>query len=219
MLNNTARQNMIEQQIRTWEVLDASVLALYADASIAREKFIPDAQQKSLAYADMALPIGSGQLMLEPKLEARMLQALAPRADEHILHIGCGSGFFAALLGKLAGTVVSVEIRPELAASAAARLSTVAPNVTVVEGDGAHGWAAAAPYDAIVLTGATSVLAEEFLAQTKDNGRVLAVVGSPPAMTLRLWHKNNGVVFLQHDILETDIPLLDNAPTAAAFLF
>lgn len=218
-MHDTARHNMIEQQLRTWEVLDDKVLALYADQALARENFIADADKKGLAYADMALPIGGGQYMLEPKLEGRMLQTLAPAAAEKILHIGTGSGFFAALLGRLAAEVISIEIRPDLAQVAAIRLAAVAGNVRVIVGDGSRGWPEYAPYDAIVLTGAVAELTDDWLPQLTDSGRLLAVVGRSPAMILRLLSKDKGGVCIQRDILETDIPLLDNAPSGKSFSF
>ena len=213
------RHNMIEQQLRTWEVLDSDVLALYADDTLRREDFIDAEDKKSLAYADLALPLAEGQFMLEPKLEARMLQCLAPRRQEKILHIGTGSGFFAALLGRLAAQVISVEIRPSLAAAAAARLASV-PTVLPVTGDGAGGWPAQAPYDAIVFTGALPRLPAGLAAQLADGGRVLAVIGSAPVMTLHLFVKDsNGVLACRQHILETVIPLLDNTPALNEFSF
>lgn len=219
-MSDITRHNMIEQQLRTWEVLDSDVLSLYADDTLRRDNFIAAPEKKALAYADMALPIEEGQCMLEPKLEARLLQSLAPQRREKILHIGSGSGFFAALLGRLAAQVISVEIRPQLAETAAARLAPVSPAVTVVTGDGARGWPAQAPYNAIVFTAALPHLPAELSAQLAAGGRVLAVIGSAPAMTLQLFVKDsNGVLYCRQSILETVIPPLDNAAAAAAFSF
>lgn len=218
-MSDAARHNMIEQQIRTWDVLDDAVLALYADDTLRREDFIADPGKKALAYADLALPIAHGQAMLEPKQEARMLQALRPTARETILHIGCGSGFFAALLGRLARQVVSVESRPALAQAAAARLAAAAPNVAVVTGDGAGGWPDRAPYDAIVYTAGLAALPPQLAAQLKDGGRLLAFVGEFPVMSLQLLQKQNGELCLQRAILEAMLPMLDNAPAAETFSF
>lgn len=209
---------MIAQQIRTWEVLDARVLALYAEAALQREDFIADAEKKPFAYADMALPIAAGQVMLEPKLEARMLQALAPTAEETILHIGGGSGYFAALLGHLAQRVVSVELHAALAEAAQARLRPFA-NVSVVCADGAHGLPQSAPYDAIVFTASVPRLSPQLPAQLRENGRVLAVIGKPPAMKLQLLRRDGDTLRVQRDILETNIPPLENAPAAEEFSF
>lgn len=210
------RRNMVEQQIRAWDVLDEEVLSLYDE--IRREDFVPPAV-RGLAYADMMLPIGDGQVMLEPKLEARMLQELAPRKDESILHIGCGSGFFAALLGRLAGAVVSAEIRAELAESAAERIRRTGAATRVVHADAAHGLEQHAPYDAIVLTGSLPSLPAALLAQLRDGGRLLAVVGVAAPMRLQLVEKRAGAALPVRDILETGIPPLENAPACPKFIF
>lgn len=212
-----SRFNMVERQIRTWDVLDERVLSLYADGQLLREDFVTDPTCCELAYADMMLPTAGGQVMLEPKLEARMLQELAPCPHEKILHVGGGSGFFAALLGRLAQEVISVEILPDLADTAAVRLGS--GNVRVICADAARGYAAAAPYDAIVLTGSTPSIAEEFFAQLKSGGRLLAVVGDAPAMRLCRVQKTADESIIRHDILETSIPPLLNAPSTEVFIF
>ena len=213
-MSELSRHNMIEQQIRTWEVLDNRVLALYAEDTLQRESFIAQEDKKPFAYADMMLPIGEGQVMLEPKLEARMLQALAPDPQEKILHIGCGSGYFAALLSRLAEQVTSMEIRPALARAAEARLGGF-PNIRVVCADGAHGLPTDAPYDTLVFTAALPHLPPSLAEQLNEGGKLLAVIGSAPAMTLKLFRKQYGALHVQHDILETHLPLLDNLPPPA----
>ena len=215
-MNEQNRINMIEQQIRPWEVLDESVLELYH--TVLREDFVGEPAWRDLAYADVPLPIGHGQHMLEPKQEARMLQVLALSAEERVLHIGTGSGFFAALLGRLAGEVVSVEIIPELAAAASRRLAAVSPQVKVAVGDGACGWPDGM-FDAVVLTGATPVISGKFWPSLKTGGRLLAVEGRPPLMTLTLIEKRAADVLVRRDILETCVPLLQNAPAPPAFAF
>lgn len=215
-MNEQNRINMIEQQIRPWEVLDGAVLDLYH--AVLREDFVSEPALRDLAYTDVSLPIGYGQSMLEPKQEARMLQALVLTPAERVLHIGTGSGFFAALLGRLAGEVLSVEIIPELAAAAARRLATVSPRVKVMVGDGARGWQDGL-FDAVVLTGATPLIAREFWPSVKTGGRLLAVEGHAPVMTLTLIEKRTADVFIRRDILETCIPLLQNAPAPSAFAF
>ena len=217
-MDQQTRNNMIEQQIRPWGVLDESVLSLYRQ--VRREDFVADANCRDLACTDVMLPIGHGQVMLEPKLEARMLQALAVQPHEHVLHIGCGSGFFAALLGNMAAQVVSVEIIPELATAAAARLAD-SKNVRVITGDGAAGAPpeAAGPYDAIVLTGSTPLIPTAFYDALKDGGRLLAVEGNLPIMALVCITRQNADVLLRHHILETCIPPLHNAPAPSAFQF
>ena len=211
------RANMIEQQIRTWEVLDEKILALYEE--VWRENFVPD-NLRDLAYSDTALPIGHGQYMLEPKLEARMLQALALHKNESVLHVGTGSGFFAALLGHLAGQVLSVEIIPDLAVAARARLAAAGlDNVAVMVDDGACGVERGAPFDAVVLTGSTPIISPNFGAIIKDGGRLLAVEGEAPVMTLRLVYKRSADMLLRRDLLETCLPPLQNAPHPPSFQF
>ena len=217
-MNEQTRFNMIEQQIRPWDVLDETVLTLYRKT--AREDFVAEPSLRSLAYADVALPLGFGQHMLEPKLEARMLQALAAQNNERVLHVGCGSGFFAALLAQMAGEVMTLEIVPELAENAATRLAPH-PNATVLKGDGARGVDKKeyGMFDAVVLTGGTPVVASEFWDIIKDGGRLLAVTGKAPAMTLTLFTKQSAEILLHRDILETHLALLDNAPGRSQFSF
>ena len=212
------RLNMVEQQIRTWDVLDEKVLDLYHH--LFRDEFIASPVHCDLAYSDLSLPIGEGETMLEPKLEAFMLQTLAPKKTEKILHIGTGSGFFTALLSKLASYVVSVEISPTLAAAAKKRLHTAAiNNVDIRVGDGACGFADGAPYDAIVLTGSVPLVSAEFISQLNNGGRLLAVVGAAPAMSLRLITKKSADILIERDILETVIPSLKNVPSVERFNF
>lgn len=215
-MDKQIRINMIEQQIRPWDVLDETVLDLYR--TVLREDFVADPAMRDLAYADVALPLGYGQYMLEPKLEARMLQTLALRGDERVLHIGCGSGFFAALLSRLSAETLTVEIIPELAAAAATRLSSF-PNARLIVADGARGLPDEGLFDAVVLTGSTPKIAPELWRNVRDNGKLLAVEGVAPAMTLSLIRKRENDVFVRNDILETCIPLLQNAPAAAGFAF
>lgn len=219
MMNEIARSqlrdNMVEQQIRPWDVLDESVLAVFRDAE--REDFVPDPALKSLAYADMALPIGFGQSMLEPKMEARMLQALAPAPDERILHVGTGSGFFASLVARMAGEVVSVEIVPQLAESARERLGGLS-NVSVESGDGLSR-SGAEPFHAAVLTGSVPFLPPDLWSRVLPGGRIIAVEGASPAMTLVLSRRRLDGAVLRREILETCIPPLRNAPQPPRFEF
>ena len=213
-----AQQQMIDGQLRTWQVLDARVLAAYKN--IAREDFINDAAMRRFAYTDSGLPLGGGRFMLEPKLEARMLQALAPTGDEKILHIGTGSGFFAAMLGLLCGEVISLEIDSRLAESAAARLAACgARNVAVKCADGVGGLPEESPFDAIVLTASAPILPPALWHQIKNGGRLLAIIGDEPAMTLRLMHKQSSDVCLTNDILETCVVPMVNAPQPPRFKF
>ncbi|HEY1391866.1 MAG TPA: protein-L-isoaspartate O-methyltransferase, partial [Methylibium sp.] len=170
-----ARFNMIEQQIRPWDVLDTSVLSLLA--IVKREDFVP-AAQRALAFMDLEVPLADGQVMLSPKVEARMLQELAPARHELVLEVGTGSGYMAALLAHKAQRVVSLEIRPKLAAFARQNLQRAAVlNVEVREADGAKGYAAEAPFDAIVLSGSVAEVPQALLNQLKIGGRLIAIVG------------------------------------------
>ena len=212
-----ARWNMIEHQIRPWEVIDQNVLELlYA---VKREDFVP-AAYRLLAFSDLEIPIGHGEHMWQPKLEARALQTLALKPTERVLEVGTGSGYFTALLAGRAQHVYSVEIRPELKALGEANLRRAGiANVTVELGDGARGWAKQAPYDVIVLTGSTPELPQQLLEQLKPGGRLFAVVGEPPVMTARLVSCSAEGAYSSTDVLETRIAPLANAPAGERFRF
>jgi protein-L-isoaspartate(D-aspartate) O-methyltransferase len=211
-----ARFNMVEQQIRTWEVLDPDVLDLLF--TVRREDFVPHAH-RALAFADLEIPLGHGESMWAPKLEARALQELKPLSGESVLEIGTGSGYFTALLASLAGRVHSVEIVPELAREARGRLAAAGlTNVDLHVGDGARGFGSEA-YDAIVLTGSTPVLHEAFCKQLKPGGRVFAIVGDPPAMTARLYRWTAPGACVVTPLFETVVAPLRNAPAPARFEF
>jgi protein-L-isoaspartate(D-aspartate) O-methyltransferase len=212
-----ARYNMVEQQIRTWEVLDQEVLDLLL--TLKREDFVPPASLK-LAYAETAIPLGHGAAMLSPALEAKLLQALQLRKSDKVLEIGTGSGYMAALLGARSDHVYTVEIEPELAATARANLERqCVDNVTVIEGDGAQGWPSQAPYDAIVLSGSVAEISQALLAQLKVGGRLLAVVGEAPLMQARLVTCVDEGKFQGVNLFETSIPRLRNVPERGKFVF
>lgn len=216
-----ARFNMIEQQIRTWEVLDQDVLdLLYA---VRREDFVPGAY-RALAFSDLEVPLyegaGEGERMMQPKVEARILQELAVRKYERVLEVGTGSGYLAALLAARAHHVHSVEISPRLKAFAEENLSrSGVENVTVELGDAAQGWPSHAPYDVIVLTGSTPVLPPSFLAQLKTGGRLFAVVGDPPVMEARLITCLGQGSHHTIDLFETSLAPLKNALQRGRFQF
>lgn len=212
-----ARFNMVEQQIRPWEVLDQEVLDLLF--KLRREEFVP-AKYRDLAFVDMEIPLGFGEVMLSPKLEARMLQELGVKASDKVLEVGTGSGYMTALLAAQAGHVHSVEIVTELKAFAEKNLKAHGVgNVTLEQGDAARGWTAHAPYDVIVLTGAVPLLAETLRQSLKPGGRLLAVVGEAPAMEAQLIRCVAEGAFNTVDLFETCIPALRNAPRPERFVF
>ena len=216
-----ARFNMIEQQIRTWEVLDATVLQLLND--VPREHFVPE-QYQGLAFADIEIPLGSalnvGQTMLSPKLEGRMLQALNVQKHQHILHIGTGSGYFTALLASLAQHVVSLEINADLGTQAAKNLAqNQIQNVSLIVADAALGLAQSAPYDVIVYTASSPVEPAGVRQQLNIGGKMLIVLGNAPAMQATLIQRVSETGFRQDVLFETCIPELLNAPQANHFEF
>ena len=212
-----ARSNMVEQQIRTWEVLDQSVLdLLYA---VPREDFVPEAC-RTLAFADLEIPIGEGEKMMAPKVEARILQELALRKTDRVLEVGTGSGYLTALLARRAAQVNSLEIRPALAAFGRANLERHgADNVTLEIGDGARGDPKRAPYDAIVLTGSTPVLPRALLEQLAPGARLFAVVGEPPVMVARLVTCTAPGAYRTAELFDTLLAPLANAEHAPRFRF
>ncbi|MDE2358809.1 MAG: protein-L-isoaspartate O-methyltransferase [Betaproteobacteria bacterium] len=211
-----ARYNMVEQQIRPWEVLDPRVLDLLF--KVKREDFVPPAY-RALAFADLELPLSGRARMWTPKMEARVLQELAPSESDRVLEIGTGSGYFCALLASMAAQVTSVEIDPALAADARARLGRMGHSNTRVEvGDGSRGYGSDT-YDVIVLTGSTPILPGRFLEQLLPGGRVFAVVGEAPAMTARLIRWNAPDSHVTVDLFETVVAPLENAVTPERFAF
>jgi len=212
-----ARFNMVEQQIRPWEVLDQEVLdLLYV---VRREEFVPEAYRE-LAFSDLEIPIGEGERMMSPKLEARVLQEVAPKPSDKVLEVGTGSGYLTALLAHRAAHVHSIEINPTLKAFGEANLRrTGVRNATVEVGDAARGWPKHAPYDVIVLTGSTPVLPESLLAQLKPRGRLFAVIGEPPVMSARLVTGVADSSYSTVDLFETVLAPLRNAEQREKFVF
>ena len=217
MNTEQARFNIIEQQIRPWEVLDPSVLSLLS--VVRREAYVPEAQ-RDLAFADVELPLGYGQSMLAPRVEARILQELAIKNTDKVLEIGTGSGYMAALLAAKAEFVYSVEIVPELVEFARANLKRAGvANVSVDLGDGAHGWPLYAPYDVIVLSGSTPVLPEAIQQQLRIGGRLVAIVGEAPAMQVKLVTRTGEDAYTAITVFETVAAPLVNAQARSAFVF
>ena len=211
-----ARFNMIEQQIRTWDVLDSRVLDLLS--AVRREDFVPPAY-RMLAFADLELPLPNGFRMWTPKMEARVLQELRVQPSERVLEIGTGSGYLTALLASEAGDVTSVEIDAAMAADARPKLARHGfTNVRVDIGDAARGYGNDI-FDVIVLTGSTPLLPERFYEQLSPTGRIFAVVGERPAMRARLIHSEAPGARTATDLFETVIEPLVNAAAPARFEF
>ena len=211
------RFNMVEQQIRTWEVLDADVLELLY--KIRREEFVPEAY-RSMAFVDMEIPLGHGQFMLEPKMEARMLQELHVKKTDKILEVGSGSGYMTALLAEMGGHVYSVEIEPELKTMAEKNLlAHDINNVTIELGDAARGWSKNEPYDVIVLTASTPVLPEAFQKSLQPGGRMIVIFGEEPVMEALLVTCEKSGVYNSVKLFETCIPPLINAQQPERFVF
>jgi len=224
MNTEIARFNMIEQQIRPWDVLDASVLSLLA--SVRREDFVPQ-HHRALAFVDMQVPLlegdACGPAMLEPKVEARLLQALQVQRHETVLEIGTGSGFMAALLAHRALNVITLECRPALARIARDNLARNGiVNATVVDvgaAEGARGREADGPFDVILLSGSVAEVPQALLQQLKPGGRLAAIVGDLPVMRARLYTRVGEAAWSQADLFDTVAPRLDGFDEPTKFHF
>ncbi len=212
-----SRFNMIEQQIRPWDVLDGAVLALLA--KLPREDFVPK-QYVGLAFADLEIPLGDGQLMLSPKMEGRILQSLEIKKTDKVLEIGTGSGYLTALLAMQAKHVDSVELNAKISKQAAKNIAAQGiENVNLVVADGVYGLAANAPYDVIVFTGSTPLLNTQVERQLAVGGRMFVVVGDAPAMEATLITRISSDNFKTDVLFETCLPAIVNAPQAEKFAF
>ena len=224
MNTEIARFNMIEQQIRPWDVLDQSVLSLLA--TVRREDFVPP-HHRALAFVDIQVPLlegdATGPCMLEPKVEARLLQALQVQRHENVLEIGTGSGFMAALLAHRALKVTTLECRPALAQMARenlARNGVVNVSVRAVSAaEGALGLPAEAPFDVILLSGSVSAVPQALLQQLKPGGRLAAVVGELPIMRARLYTRAGDAAWSQADLFDTVAPRLEGFGEPTRFHF
>lgn len=212
-----ARTNMVEQQIRTWDVLDQDVLdLLYV---VPREEFVPP-EHRALAFSELQIPLGDQQKMWEPKMEARVLQELGVHKTDRVLEVGTGSGYLTALLAHRAGQVVSVEINPRLAEFGRRNLERHGVDNVILEvGDAARGWPRHAPYQVIVLTGSTPLLPRAFLEELDVGGRLFAVVGEPPVMSARLVTCTAPGAYNTLDLFETVIAPLVNCERPPRFRF
>ena len=212
-----ARFNMIEQQIRPWDVLDTEVLHLLS--VVKREDFVPLAH-KSLAFVDMEIPLGHGQVMLAPRVEARMLQDAAVKKHEKVLEIGAGSGYMAALLAHRAQHVISLEINPDLVNMARTNLQKAGiHNAEVRHVDGAKGAPAEGPFDVIVLSGSVAEVPHNLLSNLKIGGRLIAVVGDEPMMRATIVTRTGEVDFKTSQPWDTVAPRLLNFPEPSHFKF
>lgn len=211
-----AREQMIEQQIRAWEVLDPSVLAVMAD--IPRERFVPESYRE-LAFADTMVPLPQGQFMLKPQIEGRMLQALGLRRGEAVLEIGTGSGYTAACLAALGAQVTSYEIHEELARFARDNIEAVGvANVEIVVADGAR-LTATRRYDAIAVTGSVPTWEPSYGEALKIGGRLFVVVGEAPIMEALLVTRSTETDWIRESLFETVVPALENVRYPARFQF
>jgi len=212
-----ARHNMIEQQIRPWDVLDQRVLDQILRTP--REDFVTPAYREA-AFTDMMLPIGYDEVMMEPKLEARMLQALAVQPGDKALEVGTGSGYVTALLAGMASQVFSVEIEPELLELAKHRLTSHGiDNVTLEQGDAANGWEVHQPYNVIAITGSLPTLPHSFKESLQIGGRLFAIIGNEPVMEALLVTRINANEWREEILFETLVPPLRNAPRETHFVF
>jgi protein-L-isoaspartate(D-aspartate) O-methyltransferase len=212
-----ARFNMIEQQIRTWEVLDSDVLDLLHE--VKRERFVPP-EHADLAFADLEIPIGHGESMMQPKVEARIVQELALQPHETVYEVGTGSGYLTALLARRSRHVTSAEIHASLKARAGAALAAAGiANVTLLAGDSAARPLAEGAYDAIVITGSLPLVPRAFLDRLAPGGRLFAVIGDAPVMKATLVRQPAAGSFQTIELFETLLKPLVNAPQPSRFRF
>lgn len=215
MLTELARQNMIENQVRPWEVLDPRVLDVLS--AVRREDFVP-ARYRNLAFADTALPIGHDEVMMKPIIEGRVLQALDLRADDRVLEIGTGSGFLTACLSRLSTSVASVEVHADFAESARARIdASGAKNVRIEVADAVKEFDTGERFDAVVVTGAVYSLPDRFRNWVAPMGRLFAIVGESPAMQAMLYTRADDSHWREESLFETDLPYLMHAAPPRRF--
>lgn len=212
-----ARFNMVEQQVRPWEVLDSAILDLLG--RVHREDFVP-VRYRKLAFADLSIPLAQGQSMMCPKVEGRMLQSLGIKEDDTVLEIGTGSGFITACLSGLARRVVSVEIFEELHLEAEIRLRDKhMHNVELFVGDVMNGWQPDLAHDVVVVTGSVPEVPESFRGWVNPGGRMFVVTGESPAMEARLLTRVGITDWREESLFETDLPRLVHAEPPAGFEF
>ncbi len=212
-----ARTNMVDQQIRTWEVLDTRVLDLLETTH--REDFVP-LRYRKMAFTDMAIPLDHGQSMMKPVVEGRLLQALELKPDETVLEIGTGSGFLTACLATLAKHVVSVDIFEQFTRETAAKLKDKKiTNVELETGDVMSGWQPEQAHDVLVVTGSVESIPDHFRGWVNPRGRLFVVCGDGPAMEAKLLTKLNATEWREESLFETDLARLVNAGKEPEFEF
>ena len=212
-----ARHNMVEQQVRPWEVLDSSVLGLLE--TLHREDFVP-VRHRKLAFADMCIPLGHDQIMMKPVVEGRMLQSLAIQPDETVLEIGTGSGWITACLSRLAKRVVSVELYEDFSAAVSRSLKEKEiENVELETGDVMRGWQPEQAHDVLVVTGSVESIPEQFRGWVNPGGRMFIVQGQAPAMEATLCTRLNVSDWREESLFETDLPRLIHADALPEFEF
>ena len=213
----TARFNMVEQQVRPWDVIDRRVLDVME--SLPRENFVPD-DYKGLAYADIAIPLDANNHMLKPTLVGRILQALNIKPTDTILEIGTGSGYLTACLSQLGKSVTSIEINNEIASRAADNLASIdVKNVNLIVGDAIHKIPDNAPFDVIAVTGAIADCQNILPKELNNGGRLFLITGEKPVMTAELITRISGDNFKHEALFETEIETLQNAHVKEAFVF
>ena len=212
-----ARFNMIEQQIRPWEVLDQRVLNTYS--LVPREQFVPEAY-RALAFTDTEIPLGHQQRMMSPKVEARMLQALDIQPSDRVLEIGTGSGYLSALLAKLSAHVTSIEFFADLSQQAKENLARAGiPNTKLHVGDGIDGWSTAEPYDVIAVTGSCPTRRPSIEQQLSIGGRMFLVVGAAPVMEATVVTRVTKDIWTTEVVFETELDKLIGAEAPKEFAF
>ena len=216
MNSEQARRQMVEQQVRAWEVYDPAVLDVMQ--LVARDQFV-DAQYIDVAYADAEIPIGEGQLMMAPVVEGRLLQALDLQPAESVLEVGTGSGYLTACLAELAGKVTSVDIRQKFTKAAAVALDRAGIENVTLECMDVMAEMPEGQYDAIAVTGSIPEPDERFLQCLKPGGRMFVVVGRLPVMQAQLVRQGDSGEWSGESLFETELAVLDNVPVENAFRF
>lgn len=212
-----ARANMVEQQIRTWEVLDQTVLD--SISAIPRDEFVPEAY-RTLAYSDFEIPLGYGEKMMTPKVEARVVQALNLASSDRVLEVGTGSGYLTALLAHQCAHVTTLEFRPVLLAAAQEKLGLHGfSNILFEQADGIDGCKSKEPFEAIVLTGSAATTLPVIESQLTIGGRLFMVIGTSPAMEARLITRVSEAAFISETLFETDLGPLIGGETKPVFKF